>query len=390
MAATSPEVLVDQQPGLNTGGRQHISALTGLRGFAALVVVVGHCAGISALPWIGLPSYGPIALFVLSGYLLFQPWSKWFLGFSPRPSLKIFAWRRIWRICPPYIALLSIVWLVLPASRPTTGEMWIRVVTLTNIYVPGGLSHGLGHTWSLGTELSWYAVLPIVAIVIGFLVRRGLSASAAVGLIVVGMLALTLVWRTYGHSTDHYALSMTYPMLFPAQAICFFGGAALGHLKVMQSAGMPLPLLEKFSRRGPMVLVLAAGAGALGASQYGGPWGLVPSSLSETLIRSGSMTALALLLLAGVAFGQAGGFLMRVFGSRPAVAVGRWSYGIYLWHFPIVVLLVQHFSGPGNLAELLVWILGVASVATALGAVTYAFIERPAIAFSKRSKMSTA
>lgn len=389
MAATSPEILVEQERGFRGAtSREYVAALTGLRGFAALAVLVGHTAGISHYPWIGLPSYGPIALFVLSGYLLFQPWSKWYLGLGSRPVIREFARRRVWRILPPYLALLTVVWLVLPSSRPSGIAATIRALTLTNIYAPGESYDGLGHVWSLGTELSWYVILPIVGLLVGLALKHtGVSSNVAMLVLVMLMLTLTIVWRVHLHQTDDVAARLTYPQLFPTFAVCFFGGALVGHLRVQQAKGVGSPrLMNTVSRQAPLVLLLALSAGLMGASKYGGPWGFEPLTFTQHSLRAACMTAMALLLLAGVATGSPGGVFNRIFGNRPAVAVGRWSYGVYLWHFPVLVLLAREFGSPQGVHGFLAWVAVVTVISVALGAVTYAFVERPAIAFSKRGR----
>lgn len=393
MAATSPEILVETSTDPEHARKQErIAALTGVRGFAATVVVITHCAGYSGYPWFGFPTYGPIALFVLSGFLLFQPWSKWFLGLAPRPSIAQFAKRRIWRIFPPYLGLLAVLWLIFPPSRPTSVESTVRALTLTNIYVPDGFGHGLLHTWSLGAELSWYAVLPIVGMLAGWLVlRRRLSPTAVVLGVFLIMVVLTVIWRRHMYETPDLITKLTFPMMFPAFAVCFFGGGLLGHLTVMFQRGIGTSrLMPRLSRHGHLVLFLAVGAGVAGASRLGGPWGLDPGTGAEDTFRFIMMTLMALLLVGGAAVSQPRALFTRIFGNRASVAVGRWSYGIYLWHLPVIAILFREVGPPIGSAGLLTWILVVLLASIPLGAVTYAFIEGPAIALSKRSKRSTA
>lgn len=351
-----------------------------------MVVLVGHVAALSDYKWIGFPSYGPIALFVLSGFLLFQPWSRWLLGLGTRPSVREFAHRRAWRILPPYLALLAVVWLVVPSSRPSGLAAYARALTLTNIYVPGETYDGLGHVWSLGTELSWYVILPGVAIVVGLVLRRsGLSPSAAVLGMVATMLALTLSWRFWMFNTESLAARMTFPMLFPAFAVSFFSGAAIGHFRVQDAHGVkPATTLGFLSRHGVLTLSAALGAGLVGASHLGGPWGFEETTLRESNLRAAAMTLMALLLVAGVTSSPRHTVFGRLFGSRPAVAVGRWSYGIYLWHFPVLILVTRNVGPPQGVSGLLGLIAVVTAMSVALGAATYAFVERPSIAFSRR------
>ena len=75
--------------------------LTGLRGFAALMVVLIHSAGQTDYPGFGVQSYGPVSLFVLSGFLLYRPWSSWAIAQASRPSVRTFSRRRLSPCRPP-------------------------------------------------------------------------------------------------------------------------------------------------------------------------------------------------------------------------------------------------------------------------------------------------
>jgi peptidoglycan/LPS O-acetylase OafA/YrhL len=114
-----------------------IASLTGLRGFAALMVVVLHVAVLTDYPWLGIPDYGPVSLFVLSGFLLFRPWARWALRTGTRPSVRTFAYRRVTRIFPAYLVVLLVVTLVYPPARPDGIGQWLRAMTLTWIYQSG-------------------------------------------------------------------------------------------------------------------------------------------------------------------------------------------------------------------------------------------------------------
>jgi peptidoglycan/LPS O-acetylase OafA/YrhL len=389
VAATSPEILVDQNGGSRDVIKGQVAALTGLRGFAALVVVVVHCSSLTAYPWVGFHSYGPIALFVLSGFLLFQPWSRWMIGERPRPSIKEFAWRRLWRIFPPYLALLALVTLVYPPSRPSGWEGWLRAITLTNIYDPDSLTRGLYHTWSLGTELSWYVVLPVASLWIGVAIAHS-RASATRVLTAVAIVALVvgLVWRwMFVAVLDGTSLAPTSAYLFPAFAFCFAGGALVGHLKVLQNRTPTSPpqVMGWLARHPFLTLTFALSFGILGASELGGPWTFQTATLSQGTIRWTSMTFMALLLVAGVASASDQSIIRRIFSWRPMTAVGRWSYGIYLWHMPLLLLMHREIDFPRGVGGLLIWVATVIAVSIPFGAITYRFVELPAIAWSKRS-----
>lgn len=384
VAATSPEALVDTHAVIRRG---QIAALTGLRGFAALVVVVVHASSISAFPWVGFHNYGPIALFVLSGFLLFQPWSRWLLGNRERPNIADFARRRIWRIFPPYVAVLCCVVLIYPPSRPADAASWVRNATLTHIYIPGDLGRGLFHTWSLGTELSWYFFLPVFGLFLVWLVRRrGTPATLTISILVVAATLASVLWRwNYFFNIGDPGRRLIAPMWLPASVVCFLGGALLGHLAVVNSLnGQPTRLARWVMDRQPLLLALALGAGIIGASRLGGPWTFAHTTWVEAMTRFVAMTAMALLLLVGTAFAQPGSLLAGLFGNRAMVAAGRWSYGVYLWHMPVMLIIYDRIGMPRGVGGLVVWIGLLAAISIALGAATYRLIERPSMDYSRR------
>lgn len=368
--------------------RGHVDTLTGLRGFAALVVLVVHVSGRTDYPWIGIHGYGPVSLFVLSGFLLYQPWSRWALAVSDRPAVGTFARRRLARIFPAYLVTLLVVAVVLPASQPLGVDGWLRALTLTNTTSPTGLRPGMEHVWSLGTELSWYLLLPVVGLLAGLLARRAAPRHRTA--VVVGVFALSLpvtaLWR-WALEIQDLNSRFTWSFWLPGFLVCFLGGAAVAHVLQARHAGLSRARsLQWLGRDHPWVLLgVAVVVGGVGASSLGGPWDYVPATFTERHVRFASVTALALLLLVGAAVGGSRSPLTRVFSVRWMVAVGRWSYGVYLWHLPVIELLdpVVPRSGPGGWLLLLTLTL---SIAVPLGAATFAWVEQPAIRWSRQSR----
>lgn len=387
MAATSPEVLIDPSVSPRAGQREHIAALTGLRGFAALVVVAVHASGLTAYPWVGLHGYGPIALFVLSGFLLFQPWSKWMLKRGQRPSIRSFAKKRIFRIFPAYLATLVLVAVVYPPSRPDGVAGWLRSLTLTQTTSPIGLRPGTEHIWSLGTEITWYVALPALGSVAALLVlrwkRRPLTVMA---LVFAAGLLTTVIWRYHvGVNLTETRDLLTMNYWFPGFMVCFLGGGLIAHLHLMDRFGLTRRRpLQWFADRPWLVLGTTVLTAGIASSQLGGGWGWTPLTLTERSIRFGFNTVFALCLLAGVAFSRASSPLSRFFGHTVMVAIGRWSYGIYLLHLPVRELLRTNIPIPDGPLGFLVWFGLQLAICIPLGAAMYAFVERPALAKSRR------
>ncbi|WP_307807887.1 acyltransferase family protein [Nocardioides xinjiangensis] len=362
-----------------------IASLTGLRGLAALMVVLIHTSGRTEYDWIGLPTFGPVSLFVISGFLLYRPWARWALGSAERPALGSFFLRRATRIFPAYWLVLVVVAVVIPGSRPSDAAGWWRAVTLTWTYEPQPTGEAMLHTWSLATEVSWYVALPFLAIAAGVAARR-LPAERAVWLCVAAIslsFPISIAWRLRTEQAD-LAGQLTYPYWLPSFLFCFAAGALVALLAEAQRAGIVgLGRVEAFLADSWAVPVVVLALGLLATSPLGGPTGFVPVTFAEDQVRSWSAMAMAWLLLASVVLGRRRLPLNRLLGTRWFAATGRWSYGIYLWHIPVIVVLERDLTfpdGPVGLLYRLAWIL---ALSIPLGAATYAWVERPTMAWSR-------
>jgi peptidoglycan/LPS O-acetylase OafA/YrhL len=367
--------------------RGHVDALTGLRGFAALVVLTVHVAGRTDYAFIGIHGYGPVSLFVLSGFLLYRPWSRWALGLGRLPSIRTFARHRAARILPAYLVVLLIIAVVLPESQPSGVDGWLRGLTLTHTTASDGLRPGMEHTWSLGTEVSWYVALPFIGGFVGWVAHRVAPPGRA--RLVLGLFALSIplsaAWRWWLEVQGLDAL-FTYSFWLPGFLVCFLGGAAVCHVLQADRAGLARSrVLRWLGEKRPWVLLaISAVVLAIGNSALGGPWDYVPATFAERQIRFTSVTVLALLLLVGAALGTARSPVTRFMSMRWLVAVGRWSYSVYLWHLPVIVLLSPHVARDGVDGFLILYGLTLA-ITIPLGAATYAWVEQPAIRWSKRT-----
>lgn len=365
-----------------------MAALTGLRGFAALVVVVVHASGLTDYAWFGLHTFGPIALFALSGFLLFQPWSAWLLGRQGRPSLATYAIRRLFRIFPAWVVTLLVVALIYPASRPQGVTGWLLSLSLTQTASPTGLRPGLEQAWSLGTELTWYVAVPVIGGLAALAVHRlGLRPLRTVAGLTVMALLVTIAFRLdLASRPDDLSAHLTRNYWLPAYLICFMGGAFIAHVMVSERQGaLSRQPIRWLGDRPWLIIMIALGTGAVANSRLGGGWGWVLHTQTEVAIRFAFTSALALILLAGVASPSRDTALTGFFSNRPMVAIGRWSYSLYLWHLPIREILRQVMEVPSGFIGMLLWFGLLLGISLAVSAASYAFVERPAIAFSRRS-----
>jgi len=387
-ASTSVSVEEDTSPAQPLSDREvQVGALTGLRGFAALMVVLVHVSVRTDYPWLGLPSYGPVMLFVLSGFLLYRPWARWVLRIGPNPDLRPYTVRRLARIFPAYLVIFLVIAAIYPPARPVGADGWFYNLTLTWIYQTGQFPTVMAQTWSLCTELSWYVALPVMAILSGLVARRRPPRSAL--RIMTGLmwlsLPVTVAWWAWIRAND-LGIYFTYSFWLPSFLVCFAGGALISLHAEAHAAGIADPWRVRRIASDPWVLpLLMVAVGLLSTSAWGGPDGFLPHRFLQDQVRLAASTVISILLLLVVAFGPATSPVSRLMSTRALVASGRWSYSIYLWHLPLLVILGDDLTSPdGSFAELvftLVWALG---LTIPLSAATYVWIEQPAIDWSKR------
>jgi peptidoglycan/LPS O-acetylase OafA/YrhL len=81
---------------------------------------------------------------------------------------------------------------------------------------------------------------------------------------------------------------------------------------------------------------------------------------------------------------------VRLLESRPLVAVGIASFSVFLWHHPVIMWLSTHGLTVGGRGGLLVNLIVVALIVGVLSALTYRFIERPALRRKRSTRKATA
>ncbi len=184
--------------------------LDSIRAIAALSVVVFHAGfwsrvtetGSVAAPFLTHLDVGVTVFFVLSGFLLYRPFVRARLLGGPAPSAAAYGWRRALRIVPAFWVALTLIALWVP--KPDTFEPSHAVVYygFAQIYTDLALG-GIGQAWTLCVEVTFYAMLPLWAV----LLRR---LPGGVRTEVLGLLALALAatawnagWAFSNADTDH-------------------------------------------------------------------------------------------------------------------------------------------------------------------------------------------
>jgi len=350
------------------GTRGFLPAVEGMRACAAMGVVLTHVAfqtGTSGAVVGRLLHRFDLAVavfFALSGFLLWRGHAAAARGLRNRPPTGHYLRSRLVRIMPGYVVAVVVILTLLPEANHASWTVWWANLTMTQVYVPLTLTAGLTQMWSLSVEVSFYLVLPILA----FLARR-LPVRARIPVIAVVALA-SLGWGLLPIHTVQGVNFLNWP---PAYASWFAAGMLLAEWTVS-----PLGWAHKLARNRWAVFGIALVAYLISASPLAGPKDLVPATLGQFVIRTSMGAIVAGALLAPLVLDRPD-TPHRILGSRFMVTLGRWSYGLFVWHLAALVMvfpMVGRFMFNGNLIVTLVLTL---VLGFAMAAVSYALIESP-------------
>jgi peptidoglycan/LPS O-acetylase OafA/YrhL len=350
------------------GTRGFLPAVEGMRACAAMGVVLTHVAfqtGTTGAVIGRLLHRFDLAVavfFALSGFLLWRGHAAAARGLRKRPPTGHYLRSRLVRIMPGYVVAVVVILTLLPDANHASFTVWWANLTLTQVYVPLTLTAGLTQMWSLSVEVSFYLALPILAFL-----ARPLPVRARVPVIA----ALALASLGWGLLPIHTAQGVNFLNWPPAYASWFAAGMLLAELTVS-----PLGWAHKLARHRWVITGIALVAYLISASPLAGPKDLVPATLGQFVIRTAMGAIVAGALLAPLVLDRPD-TPHPILGSRFMVTLGRWSYGLFVWHLAALVMvfpMVGRFMFNGNLIVTLVLTL---ILGFAMAAVSYALIESP-------------
>jgi peptidoglycan/LPS O-acetylase OafA/YrhL len=344
-------------------------ALDGIRAFAVIAVMANHLNG---MPFAEGGGIGVDVFFTLSGILIstliIEEWAR-----SGRVDLGAFYVRRALRLLPALFALLlALLGLLVLASIITVpgregwslSEVdWLGAFPAAAFYVSNWVGDfalfplgPLEHTWSLANEEQFYLLWPPILVL---LLKRDVNRRA----LALGLTGLALLFAL--ESGGRHGLDdgpNTYGLDGHADALLI--GCALA---LLATEGVLTPFANR-----PLLLRAAAAVGAVALVILV----VVPGpDLPVSRFWRGLVTGLSTAAVITYVLTLERGIGQALLSQRHVVWLGRISYGVYLWHYPIFYFI--------NAREPAGWVVQIV-LALAVAATSYYVVERPAQALKNR------
>ncbi|HIK58124.1 MAG: acyltransferase family protein [Verrucomicrobiales bacterium] len=324
----------------------YIQEIDGLRGFAVLAVMVFHFKS-EYLPYGFL---GVDIFFVISGYVI----CKAIIGRIEvgRFTINDFFMRRFRRIIPALtvvVMITSIVSLFLMPNNVTFITGTAALFGMSNValwsisqdyFSVSALTNANLHTWSLGVEEQFYLIFPFVLL---FIKRRRLLVIFVIGIAFVSLLSYIAMWSEYKDSVFFlvpfrlWELASGVLVYFSHHFLAFFS---------------PKTTLLK------------------GMIKYNLLIGLIAILFSEDYIPENYATLLCVILTSSTLYFTKGDRNNIFLSNYISVFIGKISYSLYLWHWPVYIYTKLIFP-----KESIIFMYIVFTVILSL--LSYYFIERP-------------
>jgi peptidoglycan/LPS O-acetylase OafA/YrhL len=376
---------------------RHVGALDGMRALAAFGVLathVGFNTGRSLdsgpfAPFIARLDFGVTVFFLLSGFLLYRPFVASAVTNTPGPGVRRFYLRRALRILPAYW-LAVVVTLTLLSNRPADRGDFSSYLLMVQTYNHHNLDPSLTQMWTLAVEVSFYAVLPVVA----HLARgpwRGVDTAIRRQ---VAVLCLLVVIATTSHVLAHSTrlLGLDSLIWLPANLDWFAAGMALALLScIPQTASTGRRILKtcrEWAEAPGTCWVIGGLLFWLATLPLTGPRNLLVPTGWEWTLKHWLYAAAACAFLLPLML-SSGGPIGRFLSSKPMRLLGDLSYGVYLWHLPLLLSIQRGLhlrTFGGHFVELFV-LTGAAT--TAVAALSWFGMERRLLRLGSRRTSSS-
>jgi peptidoglycan/LPS O-acetylase OafA/YrhL len=327
-----------------------VAALDGIRGFAVAIVMIGH-AGFLPAGGAGVDMFFVLSGFLITGLLLEEKHA------TGRVGLFNFYMRRVLRLAPA-LALMVTLWLIASAILHVGFRRQLEDSAMAAGYIANWtLAFGtgrplfLGHTWSLCIEEQFYALWPWITLGIYGLFGRSRLGGEICLAGAIGVMA-------YRYWMSEFAGASLYRVYFAldTRSDALLLGAALAFLNIR----LPKLAAEILGWLGAAALIayLAPYVYPFGASY------VIPAACTAVIL-VGLLNAPS-------------GSLAKLLSWRPLAWLGMISYGLYLFHYPIIrYMKFKQFDS---------WIILLVELPLALLVATLSFylLERPCLRLKDR------
>ncbi len=342
---------------------------TSLRGAAALIVMLAHYQYLGFLPGVPVFKYsgqcGLMVFFFLSSFLLAHSLAtdpNW----AARPHLSVLTYsiNRIFRIFPLLCAVIGLTCWNGSSFFPPSTPFW------EGLRLSATLGRAPGVLWTIPVELTFYVYLPFILALALPAMRSRLGAAALASAYLAWCIGIALArhegapaspWMTLGF--HHYANAFIGGVLL--YALC-----ANGHIRFPSSAAWVAAIA-------PLAFVLAMPFSWFALFRHD-PWMAEMAAPGAWQSYYDVVFPFAPLIIGGIIYGllhPSESLLSRIMQAAPLRKAGELSFGVYLAHMPIIILVLSRYGvGPAQFA---------AAIAASFAAATAlsTLIEKPAIAF---------
>ncbi|MGN8903683.1 acyltransferase family protein [Collinsella sp. HCP28S3_E5] len=381
---------------------RYIPALDGLRTLAVVAVVLYHLN----LTWAQGGLLGVTIFFVLSGYLITRLLINE-IAKTGRIDLKSFWIRRIRRLFPAVVTVVVVTCalctvfnhVMLTKMRPDIlpsllfFNNWWQIMQDVSYFNALGDPSPLTHFWSLAIEEQFYLIWPpLLLAMVSVHMSKPNTRRVVLGLAAVSAVAMMVLYNPatdpsrvyYGTDTRVFSLLLGAWMAFipdrdlaPARLVRHLGldrlaGAGKHDKSKSDTAEAATTKPSELARfwSSPASIDLMGGVGLVGLAAMVA----LTNGYTAFQYRGGTLLCSILTLMVIAACVQPQGMVARALAAEPLVWIGKRSYSIYLWHYPLLLLM----NPVANINDTPWWqyILQVLLV-VAVAECSYRFIETP-------------
>lgn len=344
----------------------YIPGLNGLRAIAVFIVIVAHFGIAKLIPG----GFGVTTFFFISGFLI----TRLLIAekkLNGKIGLKQFYIRRLIRLYPALIAMIvptTIYFMMMGYGGPTVTEFMAALGYFTNFFQVAIRSAGdplpfmsWTHLWSLAVEEHFYLVFPLIVVACG-VVTKSLRNT------LIAVVILVPLWRLF-IAGGALGVSVSVPDYNYMMSDARFDSLAWGCLlTVLLDRAQSIKKFSPLIGWGP----IAVGFAMLALSF------LWRDETFRYVWRYSVQGAAMFLLFLNLYYFRILRFVMKILELAPIAWIGTVSYGLYLWHFPVIDACSRLIDGKPLSDDPASWkAIAIASVVTvAITAFSFYFVEK--------------